>query len=30
MNTNNLQQIFQHYIDRFEYVNNTEHEEYLE
>lgn len=28
MNTNNLQQIFQHYIDRFEYVNNTEHIEY--
>lgn len=28
MNDNHLQQIFSHYIDRFEEVNNTEHCEY--
>lgn len=28
MNTKNLSQIFQHYIEKFEYVNGTEHEEY--
>ncbi len=28
MNDNHLQQIFKHYIDKFEYVNNAEHQEY--
>lgn len=28
MNQNNLDQIFQHYIDKFDYINNTEHIEY--
>ena len=28
MNQNNLQQIFQHYIDRFDYINGDEHCEY--
>ena len=28
MNQNNLKQIFQHYIDRFEYVNGSDHIEY--
>ena len=28
MNENHLQQIFNNYIDRFEEVNNTEHQEY--
>ena len=28
MNTNNLSQIFQHYIDRFEFVNDATHREY--
>ena len=28
MNNNHLQQIFAHYIDRFEELNNEEHGEY--
>ncbi len=28
MNTNNLQQIFNHYIDKFELINSPKHEEY--
>ncbi len=28
MNNNHIQQIFKHYIDKFEYVNNAEHQEY--
>ena len=28
MNKNNLNQIFEHYIDRFEYINNEDNEEY--
>lgn len=28
MNDNHVQQIFKHYIEKFEYVNNSEHQEY--
>lgn len=28
MSINNLQQIFQHYINRFDFINNNEHQEY--
>ena len=28
MNDNHVQQIFKHYIDKFEYVNGSEHQEY--
>jgi len=28
MNKDSLYQIFNHYIDRFEYLNNSENEEY--
>ena len=28
MNLNNLQQVFEHYIDRFDYINDSENQEY--
>ena len=28
MNENHLQQIFKNYIEKFEEINNTEHQEY--